>query len=67
MLTGHGSEKDENEARRLGVFEYLHKPVDLESLLRTVTNAYKSKFKSSMVAVSFAEAGEFETAQKNYG
>jgi len=65
MLTGHGSEKDENEARRLGAFEYLHKPVDLETLMRIVTNAYKSKFKDSMVAVSFAEAGEFETAQKN--
>ena len=54
MLTGHGSEKDENEARRLGVFEYLHKPVDLENLMRTVTNAYKSKFKDSMVAATFA-------------
>jgi DNA-binding response OmpR family regulator len=67
MLTGHGSEKDENEARRLGVFEYLHKPVDLESLLRTVTNAYKSKFESSMVAVSVAEASEFEIDKKKYG
>ena len=64
MLTGHGSEKDEKEARRLGVFEYLQKPVDLEKLMRTVTKAYKSKFESSMSAAAFAEAGEFDTARK---
>jgi len=44
MLTGHGSEKDEQEARRLGVFEYLHKPVDIENLIRIATKAYKNKF-----------------------
>ena len=64
MLTGHGSEKDEKEARRLGVFEYLQKPVEFEKLMRIVTNAYKSKFESSMTAAAFAEAGEFDTARK---
>ncbi len=64
MLTGHGSEKDEKEARRLGVFEYLQKPVEFEKLMRTIVKAYKSKFESSMVAATFAEAGEFETAKK---
>jgi DNA-binding response OmpR family regulator len=64
MLTGHGSEKDEKEARRLGVFEYLQKPVEFEKLMRTITKAYKKKFESSMVAATFAEAGEFETAKK---
>jgi len=64
MLTGHGSEKDEKEARRLGVFEYLQKPVEFEKLIRTVTNAYKSKLESSMSAVTFAEAGGFDTVRK---
>ena len=64
MLTGHGSEKDEKEARRLGVFEYLQKPVEFEKLMRTITKAYKNKFESSMVAATFAEAGEFDTAKK---
>ena len=64
MLTGHGSEKNEKEARRLGVFEYLQKPVEFEQLMRTITKAYKKKFESSMVAATFAEAGEFETAKK---
>ena len=63
MLTGHGSEKDEKEARRLGVFEYLQKPVAIEKLMKTITEAYKSKFEDTMSAAAFAEAGEFETAK----
>jgi DNA-binding NtrC family response regulator len=64
MLTGHGSEKDEKEARRLGVFEYLQKPVSIEKLMKTVTEAYKSKFEDAMSAAAFAEAGEFDTAKE---
>jgi len=28
VLTGHGSQKDEEVCMRLGAFAYLHKPVD---------------------------------------
>ena len=34
MLTGHGSEKDEEEARKLGAFEYLEKPVEIDKLMK---------------------------------
>ncbi len=64
MLTGHGSEKDEKEARRLGAFDYLQKPVGMDKLVKIVKNAYKEKFERSMVAATFAEAGEFETARQ---
>jgi len=64
ILTGHGSEKDEAEARRLGAFAYLQKPVDIEKLIITLKNAYKKKMEDSMVAATFAEAGEFQTAQE---
>lgn len=63
ILTGHGSEKDEAEAKRLGAFAYLQKPVDMEKLIKTLRQAYKRKLESAMVAATFAEEGEFQTAK----
>jgi DNA-binding NtrC family response regulator len=63
ILTGHGSDKDEEEARRLGAFAYLQKPVDMERLIKTMRAAYKKKVEDTMVAATFAEAGEFQTAR----
>jgi DNA-binding NtrC family response regulator len=39
IMTGHGSDEDEEEARRLGAFDYLRKPVDLAQLVDTVRRA----------------------------
>jgi DNA-binding NtrC family response regulator len=64
VLTGHGSEKDEAEARRLGAFDYLQKPVDIETLIKTLKQAYKKKLEDTMVAAAFAEEGEFGTARQ---
>ena len=59
MLTGHGSEADEVEARRLGVFEYLRKPVALDQLMRTLKAAYKKKIEETMVAAVFRRRRRF--------
>lgn len=64
ILTGHGSEKDEAEAKRLGAFAYLRKPVEIEKLIGTLRNAYKKKLEDAMVAATFAEEGDFETARQ---
>ena len=64
ILTGHGSEKDEAEARRLGAFAYLQKPVDMEKLIKTLRDAYKKKMEDAMVAATFAEEGDFSTARE---
>ena len=64
ILTGHGTDRDEEEARKLGAFDYLQKPVNLDVLMDKVKAAYKRKLESSMAAVAFAEAGEFDTAKK---
>jgi DNA-binding NtrC family response regulator len=64
ILTGHGSEKDEAEARRLGAFDYLQKPVDIEKLVKVLRKAYKSRVEDTMAAAAFAEAGEFQTAKE---
>jgi len=63
MLTGHGSEKDEEEARRLGAFEYLQKPTGVDKIVQTIKRAFK-KFDDSMVAATFAEAGDLDSAEK---
>jgi DNA-binding response OmpR family regulator len=39
MLTGHGSEKDREKALRLGVFDYLQKPVDIVELVSALNRA----------------------------
>ena len=41
ILTGHGSERDEAEARRVGAFDYLQKPVDIDTLIERIRYAYQ--------------------------
>jgi DNA-binding response OmpR family regulator len=63
MLTAHGTEKDQEEAERLGAFAYLRKPVDLESLTKTMAAASK-RLETLSMASAFAQAGDPETAKK---
>jgi len=42
ILTGHGSDKDEETCMRLGAFAYLHKPVDIEVLSQKLNEANES-------------------------
>lgn len=64
MLTGHGTILDEEEARRIGIFDYLKKPVDIEQLVTCIKGAYQDKIQNSMAAAAFAEAGEHDMAQR---
>ena len=65
ILTGHGNDLDEAEARKLGAFDYLRKPVDIELLVARIREAYhEMKRGSNMSAVAYAEAGEFDAAVK---
>jgi len=64
ILTGHGTEKDEEEARRLGGFDFLRKPADIETLVGKIKEAYSEKIERLMSAIAFAEEGEFDTARK---
>ena len=67
ILTGHGTDRDEDESRRLGVYDFLKKPVDIEELVGRIKAAYKEKIQNTMAAAAFAEAGEFETARNMMG
>jgi len=63
MLTGHGNKQHEDEARRLGAFDYMEKPVDIDMLVSSLKAAYKQTIEKTMTATAFAEAGEFDTAR----
>jgi DNA-binding NtrC family response regulator len=64
ILTGHGSDKDREESERLGAFDYLEKPVNIDTLVGTIRKALIQKWDESMVASAFAEAGEFDSAKE---
>ena len=67
ILTGHGSEQDEEAARSLGAFDYMKKPVDLQALVPRIRKAFKQRMKKlerMSMSVAFAEAGEFDTARQ---
>ncbi len=64
ILTAHGTDKDKEEAEKLGVFAFLKKPVEIETLVDHIKEAYKKKLEKAMSAVAFAEEGEFDTARE---
>jgi len=39
LLSGHGSHDDAEEGRRLGAFDYVEKPIDIEILIDILRNA----------------------------
>jgi two-component system response regulator (stage 0 sporulation protein F) len=70
ILTGHGTDKDRKQAEKLGAFAYLQKPVDLDTLLETVSKAHqrfkaiKHSVDTAFMAAALAEAGEPEMARE---
>jgi len=67
IQTGHGNDLDEAEAQRLGAFDYLKKPVDIEVLverIRAAAEQARRGMDNSMSAAAFAEAGEHDTARE---
>jgi DNA-binding NtrC family response regulator len=43
VLTGHGTDKDEEEVKKLGGFDFLNKPADIETLAHMIKVAFKEK------------------------
>ena len=65
VLTGHGNDLDEAEARSLGVFDYLRKPVDIEALVARIRAAYEaSRAGTALAAAAVAEEGEPDMARR---
>ena len=70
VLTGHGTEKDEKQAKKLGASAYMKKPVDIDHLVGTLHKAWKRLKKSKkavdtlIMASAFAQVGEREMARE---
>ncbi len=61
VLTGHGNDLDEAEARSIGIFDWLRKPVDIEVLVERIRSAYEeSKKPRPARATRFAEPWEID-------
>jgi len=45
LLTGHGSTKEGLEGMRMGAFDYLMKPLDIDDLISKMNDAIESKNK----------------------
>ena len=63
ILTGHGGDAEEQTAYRMGAYNFLKKPMDIDELLSSIRMAYRDKVENAMVAVSLAEGGEFDAAR----
>lgn len=63
ILTGHGGDAEEQTAYRMGAYNFLKKPMDIDELLGSIRMAYRDKLENAMVAVSLAEGGDFEAAR----
>jgi len=48
VLTGHGTDKDAEEAKRLGGFDFLNKPADIDHLERKIRKAFQEKRERTM-------------------
>ena len=64
ILTGHGTDQDEAEARALGGFDFLRKPAEIDLLVRKIKEAFAEKIERIMSAIAFAEGGDLEDAKK---
>ena len=70
ILTGKGTKKDEDEARKIGAFAYLRKPVEMDVLMETMKEAHE-KFKkvkhevdTAFMAAALATTGEVDLARE---
>jgi len=55
ILTGYGTAPAEAEARQLGAFDYLQKPVTIDVLAETIKKAYRRKLERTTASATSSE------------
>jgi len=63
MMSGHGSIDTAVESTKIGAFAYLEKPIALQKLLKTVSNAIKQHESAAIVSQGLIALGKSETMQ----
>ena len=62
--TAHGTQLDKEEAKKLGGFDFLRKPADIDLLLAKIKEAFSEKLSRFMTAIAFAQGGDIDEARK---
>jgi len=65
ILTGHGTDKEEDEAKKIGSCDFLNKPADIDYLEQKIRKAFLKKLESKAMAVAFNEEEKFDALTKN--
>jgi len=60
ILTGYGTQAAEGEARKLGAFDYLQKPVTIDVLAEKITSAYRRKLERTTAPGAGTKTGGSE-------
>ena len=63
ILTGHGTRRDEEQSRRLGGFDFLTKPTDIETLMERIGEAHADKIARMMTAIDFGGESELDISR----
>lgn len=66
ILTGYGTKAAEAEARKLGAFDYLQKPVTIDVLAEKIKSAYRRKLEKTTAPGAFTETGAGEPSHQNH-
>jgi len=64
ILTGHGTDKDEELSKKLGAFDYMEKPAQIDDLVNRANQAFRRRLENLSVAATYAQAGDFDTAKQ---
>jgi len=65
ILTGHGTDKEEEEAKKIGSCDFLNKPADIDYLEQTIRKAFHRKLESIATSVAFDKEAKLDALTKD--
>jgi DNA-binding NtrC family response regulator len=65
ILTGHGTDKEEEEAKKIGSCDFLNKPADIDYLEQRIRKAFRNKLESTATAVAFDKEEKLDALTKD--